>query len=157
MRLPLLLLLAASPGALFADAVTLRDGTYLRGRIGRIAEGKLEIQVMNGVGPLSIPLVNVESFRTDEAVRLSGQGGAVLDGVASAVAGRAGSSGGGETFALNERLNFGVSLGRGPWKSPRLAPGRCRPTSISRGVPAPLKAAASARVSKPRVPVPRTP
>ncbi|GBL42546.1 hypothetical protein EMGBD4_00450 [Verrucomicrobiota bacterium] len=114
MRLPLLLLLAASPGALFADAVTLRDGTYLRGRIGRIAEGKLEIQVMNGVGPLSIPLVNVESFRTDEAVRLSGQGGAVLDGVASAVAGRAGSSGGGETFALNERLEL--------WREPRARP-----------------------------------
>ena len=79
MRLLLPLLLAA-PIGLIADAVTLVDGTFLRGRIERIADGQLELRVQGwgGRAPLEIPLTRVESFRTDDAVRLTGRQGAVL-------------------------------------------------------------------------------
>lgn len=118
------LLLACAPLALLADGVTLRDGTFLRGRIERIADGQLEIQVhgLGGGGPLRVPLGSVESFRTDEAVRLSGRRGAVLDGVASGVAGRAASTGGGETFAFDDTLEL--------WREPGARPAETAPVRV---------------------------
>jgi hypothetical protein len=113
-------LLLAAPLVLGADTLTLADGTFLRGRIERIADGQLELRVQGwgGAAPLNIPLARVESFRTDEAVRLSGRQGAVLDGVASAAAGRVASSGGAETFALDATLEL--------WREPG-----ARPTEVA--------------------------
>mgnify|MGYP006275998675 CR=1 FL=1 len=115
-------LLLAFPALLPADSVTLVDGSFLKGRIERIADGKLELQVqgLGGIAPLSLPLARIESFRTDEAVRLSGRGGAVLDGIASAVGGRVSSSGGAETFALDATLEL--------WREPAARPAELRPT-----------------------------
>jgi hypothetical protein len=117
-------LLLALPGVLTADSLTLIDGTFLRGRIERIADGKLELRVQGwgANAPLSIPLTRVESFRTDEAVRLSGRQGAVLDGVASAVGGRAASTGGAETFALDATLEL--------WREPGARPAELTPRRL---------------------------
>jgi hypothetical protein len=116
-----LLLLAATPLAVLADGVTLRDGTFLRGRIERIADGQLEIQVPGlGAGSsLSMPLSRVESFRTDEAVRLSGRRGSVVDGVASGAGGRAASTGGAETYAFDDTLEL--------WREPAARPAEASP------------------------------
>jgi hypothetical protein len=118
---PGLIFFLAAPLAALGDGVTLRDGTFLRGRIERIADGQLEIQVagLDGVAPLRLPLTRVESFRTDEPVRLSGRGGTVLDGVASGVAGRAASTGGGETFACDQTLEL--------WREPAARPAETGP------------------------------
>lgn len=81
---PLSLLSLVLAAAASADTLTLLDGSFLRGRIERVADGQLELRVQGwgGSEPLRIPLARIESFRTDEAVRLSGRRGAVLDGVA---------------------------------------------------------------------------
>ncbi len=119
-----LLFLMGAPLALLADGVTLRDGTFLRGRIERIVGGQLEIQVpgLGGGDPFRVPLGRVESFRTDEPVRLSGRHGVVLDGAASGVAGRAASTGGAETFALDETLEL--------WRAPTARPVETSPGRV---------------------------
>ena len=97
-----------------ADTVTLSDGTFLRGKIERAADGYLEVSVpaLGGL-PQRIPLTKVESFRTESAVAVS-VGGVVQRGIASAVAGRVASSGGVETCDLNGKFEL--------WREPELRP-----------------------------------
>ena len=97
-----------------ADTVTLSDGTFLRGKIERAADGDLEVSVpaLGGL-PQLIPLTKVESFRTESAVAVS-VGGVVQRGIASAVAGRVASSGGVETCDLNGKFEL--------WREPELRP-----------------------------------
>ena len=103
--MPRLLLLFAPVWAL-ADTVTLTDGTFLRGKIERAAEGQLEITVPAlGGAPQRIPLAKVESFRTEDAVAIS-MGGVVQRGLASATAGRVASSGGVETCELTGKFEL---------------------------------------------------
>ncbi|MFM9016054.1 MAG: hypothetical protein ACKOLZ_00840, partial [Verrucomicrobiota bacterium] len=62
MRLACLTLLL--PFAAFADTVTLKDGTFLRGRIERIVDGRLEVTVpLLGEAVQRIALASVESFQ----------------------------------------------------------------------------------------------
>lgn len=121
---PLSLLFLGLAAAAGADTLTLIDGTFLRGRIERIADGQLEVRVQGwgGRAPLEIPLTRLESFRTDEAVRVSGRQGAVLDGVAWAVGGRVASSGGAETFALDATLEL--------WREPGARPAETKPARL---------------------------
>jgi hypothetical protein len=118
---PFSLLFLGLAAAASADTLTLLDGTFLRGRIERVADGQLELRVQGwgGSEPLRIPLARIESFRTDEAVRLSGRRGAVLDGVAWAVGGRVASSGGAETFAQDATVEL--------WREPGARPAEGRP------------------------------
>lgn len=97
-----------------ADTVTLSDGTFLRGKIERAADGYLEISVpaLGGL-PQRIALTKVESFRTESAVAVS-VGGVVQRGIASAAAGRVASSGGVETCDLNGKFEL--------WREPELRP-----------------------------------
>ena len=102
----------------FADTVTLTDGTFLRGKIERAAEGQLEMTVPAlGGAPQRIPLAKVESFRTEEAVTIS-MGGVVQRGLASASAGRVASSGGAETCELNSKFEL--------WREPSVRPSDTR-------------------------------
>lgn len=121
---PLSLLSLVLAAAVSADTLTLLDGTFLRGRIERVADGQLELRVQGwgGSEPLRIPLARIESFRTDEAVRLSGRRGAVLDGVAWAVGGRVASSGGAETFAQDATVEL--------WREPGARPAEVVPTRL---------------------------
>ena len=103
MRLALLLLL---PLGLWADTVTLTDGTFLHGKIERIAGGFMEVVVPKlSTATQRISITSVESFNTDAAVILSG-GGTVLRGMASAAAQRATSTGGPETIPFDARLEL---------------------------------------------------
>ncbi len=103
-----------APLWVFADTVTLSDGTFLRGKIERAADGYLEISVpaLGGL-PQRIALTKVESFRTESAVAVS-VGGVVQRGIASAAAGRVASSGGVETCDLNGKFEL--------WREPELRP-----------------------------------
>jgi len=97
-----------------ADTVTMTDGTFLRGHIVRIADGVLEMKVPAlGNSTQSITLSSVESFRTDNPAVIS-SGGVVQRGIASAVGGRAASSGGPETSPLDKQLEL--------WHDPSLRP-----------------------------------
>lgn len=99
--LPLLL-----PVALAADTATLKDGTFLRGRIEKVVDGRLEMTVpMLGTAVHRIPLASVESFVVDDEVRLS-DGGTVRRGRVSAVGGRAVASGSPESVPLDERTEL---------------------------------------------------
>lgn len=99
--LTLLLPLASS-----ADTVTLRDGTFLRGRIERIVDGRLEVTVpLLGGAVQRIALASVESFQVDDEVRLS-DGGSVRRGRVSASGGRAFASGAVESVTLDERAEL---------------------------------------------------
>ena len=82
MRALFLLLLTAS---CLADTVTMKDGTFLKGRIERIASGVLEMRVpMLGEANLQhLQLAQVESFAVDDVVLVS-SGGVVSRGPASA-------------------------------------------------------------------------
>lgn len=113
MRTMLFLILAT--GVCRADTVTMKDGTYLKGRIERIADGVLEMRVpaLGLAGPARLALAQVESFVTDEEVALSA-GGAVSRGAASAAAGQVVIRGGAETNALDHRLEL--------WREPALRP-----------------------------------
>ncbi|NBR41524.1 MAG: DUF481 domain-containing protein [Verrucomicrobia bacterium] len=103
MRLTFLLLL---PFGLWADTVTLTDGTFLHGKIERVAGGFMEVVVPKlGAAIQRIPITSVESFNTDDAVIMSG-GGTVLRGKASVVAQRAASTGGAETLPFDARLEL---------------------------------------------------
>ena len=97
-----------------ADTVTLSDGTFLRGKIERAADGYLEVSVpaLSGA-PQRIALVNVESFRTESPVVIS-MGGVVQRGIASAAAGRVASSGGVETCDLSGKFEL--------WREPEVRP-----------------------------------
>lgn len=107
-------LLLFAPVYAFADTVTMTDGTFLRGRIERVAHGHIEVAVpVLGGGPQRIPLAKIESFRTDDAVVVS-MGGVVQRGVASASAGRVASSGGVETCELSGQFEL--------WREPALRP-----------------------------------
>ncbi|MEY4403715.1 MAG: hypothetical protein RIR91_1750 [Verrucomicrobiota bacterium] len=107
-------LLLCAPLWAFADTVTLTDGTFLRGKIERAAEGQLEMTVPAlGGATQRIPLAKVESFRTDDAVAIS-MGGVVQRGLASASAGRVASSGGAETCELSGKFEL--------WREPAVRP-----------------------------------
>ena len=113
MRTLLCLLLATI--ACPADTVTMKDGTFLKGRIERITDGVLEMQVPSlGLrGSLRLSLMQVESFLTDDDVALSA-GGAVSRGAAAASAGQVVISGGAEVNALDRRLEL--------WREPASRP-----------------------------------
>ena len=112
MRAPYLLLLTVT---CFADTVTTKDGTFLKGRIERVADGVLEMRVpvLGDANVQKIKLGQVESFATDDAVLVS-SGGVVSRGPASAVAGRVASKGGVETSPLDASLEL--------WRDPTLRP-----------------------------------
>jgi len=94
------------PFAAFADTVTLKDGTFLRGRIERIVDGRLEVTVpLLGEAVQRIALASVESFQVDDDVRLS-DGGSVRRGRVSAAGGRAVASGSPESVTLDERAEL---------------------------------------------------
>ena len=112
MRALLLLLLTAS---CLADTVTMKDGTFLKGRIERIASGVLEMRVpsLGEANVQRLQLALVESFVTDDAVLVS-SGGVVSRGPANAAGGRVASQGGVETSPLDVALEL--------WRDPSLRP-----------------------------------
>lgn len=111
MRLLLLLL----PLGALADTVTLKDGTFLRGHIERVVDGVLELRAPSlGLAvPLRLPLEQIESFVTEEAVAVSA-GGVVSKGAASAVAGQVVTRGGTEVVALDRAMEL--------WRDPAMRP-----------------------------------
>jgi hypothetical protein len=111
MRLLLLLL----PLGALADTVTLKDGTFLRGHIERVVDGVLELRAPSlGLAvPLRLPLEQIESFVTEEAVAVSA-GGVVSKGAASAVAGQVVTRGGTEVVALDRTMEL--------WRDPAMRP-----------------------------------
>lgn len=115
------LLIFLLPLASLADTVTMKDGTFLKGRIERIVDGTMEFRAPSlGAGNvLRLDLAQVESFNTDEAVRVSA-GGVVSDGIASAAGGRVVTRGGRETSALDQA----VELWREPAQRPSSAADR---------------------------------
>jgi hypothetical protein len=112
MRALYLLLLTAS---CVADTVTMKDGTFLKGRVERIASGVLEMRVpaLGEANVQRLQLALVESFTTDDAVMVS-SGGVVLRGTANAAGGRVASKGGAETGPLDSSLEL--------WRDPSLRP-----------------------------------
>lgn len=112
MRIFFILLL---PLACLADTVTMKDGTFLKGRIERIADGTMEFRApsLGAANVLKLDLAQVESFVTDESVRVSA-GGVVSDGVASASGGRVVTKGGLETNALDRDVEL--------WREPSQRP-----------------------------------
>jgi hypothetical protein len=112
MRTLLFLLIAV---ACRADTVTMKDGTFLKGRVERIADGFLEMKVpaLGLTGLVRLELAQVESFLTDEEVAVSA-GGAVTRGAASAAAGQVMVRGGAEANALDPRLEL--------WREPSARP-----------------------------------
>lgn len=112
MRALSLLLLTAS---CLADTVTMKDGTFLKGRIERIAAGVLEMRVpvLGEANVQRLQVAQVESFVTDDAVLVS-SGGVVSRGPANAAAGRVASQGGAETSPLDASLEL--------WRDPSLRP-----------------------------------
>lgn len=108
----LLLLLS---GVCLADTVTMKDGTFLKGHIERIAAGVLEMRVpaLGEANVQRLRLAQVESFVTDDAVLVS-SGGVVSRGPASAAGGRVASQGGAETSPLDPTLEL--------WRDPALRP-----------------------------------
>ena len=112
MRALLLLLLTAS---CLADTVTMQDGTFLKGRIERIASGVLEMRVpaLGEANVQRLQLALVESFVTEDAVLVS-SGGVVSRGPANAAGGRVAAHGGVETSPLNVDLEL--------WRDPSLRP-----------------------------------
>jgi hypothetical protein len=112
MRFLSLLLL---PASCLADTVTMKDGTYLKGRIERIASGVLEMRVpaLGEANVQRLQLAQVESFVTDDAVLVS-SGGVVARGAAHAAGGRVASQGGAETSPLDASLEL--------WRDPALRP-----------------------------------
>jgi len=98
-----------------ADTVTMKDGTFLKGRIERIASGVLEMRVpaLGDAKVQHLRLAQVESFSTDDDVLVS-SGGVVSRGVASAAGGRVASKGGAETSPLDAALEL--------WRDPSLRP-----------------------------------
>ena len=109
--LPLLFLASAC----LADTVTMKDGTFLKGRIERIAAGVLEMRVpvLGEANLQHLQLTQVESFSTAEAVLVS-SGGVVSRGEASAAGGRVASRGGSETSPMDAALEL--------WRDPSLRP-----------------------------------
>jgi len=112
MRALLLLFLTAT---CLADTVTMKDGTFLKGRIERIASGVLEMRVpvLGEANVQHLQLAQVESFVTDESVLVS-SGGVVYRGTANAAGGRVASQGGAETSPLDSALEL--------WRDPSLRP-----------------------------------
>ena len=112
MRALTLLFLAAT---CLADTVTMKDGTFLKGRIERIAAGVLEMRVpaLGEANLQHLQLAQVESFSTEDAVLVS-SGGMVSRGEASAAGGRVASKGGVETSPLDAALEL--------WRDPSLRP-----------------------------------
>jgi hypothetical protein len=112
MRALLLLFLTAS---CLADTVTMKDGTFLKGRIERIVDGVMEFRApsLGAANLLRLELAQVESFITDESVRVSA-GGVVSDGVASAAGGRVVTRGGRETNTLDQAIEL--------WREPSQRP-----------------------------------
>ncbi len=109
------LLVFLLPAACLADSVTMKDGTFLRGRIERIADGVLEMRApsLGQANLLRLELAQVEAFVTDEEVAVS-VGGAVSKGVASSAAGRVVTRGGAEVNTLDRSLEL--------WRDPSLRP-----------------------------------
>ncbi len=103
------------PLSCLADTVTMKDGTFLKGRIERIVDGTMEFRApsLGAANLLRLDLAQVESFVTDEAVRVSA-GGVVSDGVASAAGGRVVTRGGRETNALDRAVEL--------WREPSQRP-----------------------------------
>ena len=112
MRALLLLFLTVS---CLADTVTMKDGTFLKGRIERIASGVLEMRVpsLGEANVQRLQLALVESFVTEDAVLVS-SGGVVSRGPANAAGGRVASQGGVETSPLDVALEL--------WRDPALRP-----------------------------------
>ena len=112
MRALLLLLLTS---ACLADTVTMKDGTFLKGRVERIASGVLEMRVpvLGEANVQRLQLAQVESFVVDDAVLVS-SGGVVARGSASAAGGRVASKGGAETSPMDASLEL--------WRDPSLRP-----------------------------------
>jgi hypothetical protein len=103
------------PLAGLADTVTMKDGTFLKGRIERIVDGVMEFRApsLGAANLLRLELAQVESFVTDESVRVSA-GGVVSDGVASAAGGRVVTRGGRETNTLDQAIEL--------WREPSQRP-----------------------------------
>jgi hypothetical protein len=110
-----LLLLLLPTASCLADTVATKDGTFLKGRIERIASGVLEMRVpvLGEANVQRLQLAQVESFVTDDAVMVS-SGGVVSRGAASAAGGRVASQGGAETSPLDASLEL--------WRDPSLRP-----------------------------------
>ncbi len=113
MRALLLLFLTAS---CLADTVTMKDGTFLKGRIERIASGVLEMRVpaLGEANVQRLQLALVESIVTEDAVLVS-SAGVVSRGPANAAGGRVASQGGVETSLLDVALEL--------WRDPSLRVG----------------------------------
>ena len=103
------------PLACLADTVTMKDGTFLKGRIERIVDGVMEFRApsLGNANLLRLELGQVESFVTDESVRVSA-GGVVSDGIASAAGGRVVTRGGRETNTLDQAVEL--------WREPSQRP-----------------------------------
>lgn len=144
----LLLLLS---GVCLADTVTMKDGTFLKGHIERIAAGVLEMRVpaLGEANVQRLRLAQVESFVTDDAVLVS-SGGVVSRGPASAAGGRVASQGGAETSPLDPTLELWRDPALRPAETARSSVGPRRPTSMSPVATASSWARASAPVSPPR-------
>ena len=93
----------------------MKDGTFLKGRIERIVDGVMEFRApsLGAANLLRLELAQVESFVTDESVRVSA-GGVVSDGVASAAGGRVVTRGGRETNTLDQAIEL--------WREPSQRP-----------------------------------
>lgn len=103
------------PLACLADTVTMKDGTFLRGRIQRVADGVLEMRApsLGADSLLRLDLAQVEAFMTDEEVAVSA-GGRVSKGVASSSSGHVVVRGGAEVNKLGPELEL--------WRDPMLRP-----------------------------------
>lgn len=103
------------PLACLADTVTMKDGTFLKGRVERIVDGTMEFRApsLGNTNLLRLELAQVESFVTDEPVRVS-SGGVVSDGVASAAGGRVVTRGGSESSVLDRSVEL--------WREPAQRP-----------------------------------
>ena len=103
------------PLVCLGDTVTMKDGTFLKGRIERIVDGVMEFRApsLGAANLLRLEIVQVESFITDESVRVSA-GGIVSDGVASAAGGRVVTRGGRETNPLDQAVEL--------WREPSQRP-----------------------------------
>ena len=108
------------PFACLADTVTMKDGTFLRGRIERITEGVLEMRApsLGQANLLRLELAQVEAFETDEEVAVS-SGGAVSKGAATSAAGQVIVRGGVEVNGHGPALEL--------WRDPALRPSEAGP------------------------------
>jgi hypothetical protein len=70
--------LLLAPSETFADEVLIKEGERLKGKVVQAAGGKLDFK-SDTVGKVSIGLENVETFSTDEAIKIHFMNGTVFN------------------------------------------------------------------------------